>query len=284
MFGGDLPSNDEFTLALITNKDVLNVNQNSINNRQLFRDDDLIAWTADDPKNGDKYLALFNATDQKAIVESKALWKSDLITQDTPGQSVDIDIDITGAKKLYLVTTYDEGERASHNADWIEPRLVIGKMTTNLTELNWVKATAGRGEPVINETARGGSLTVDSKEYKNGISANATSIIEYDLPDGATRFKAKAGLDNGSSGRGFPGQGSNNQTVRPNSAKFLIFTQDPAGPVPADATEISVKFEQLGLTGTHKVKDLWTGKDLGKFTDEFKQTINRHGAGLYRIH
>ena len=115
MFGGDLPGNDEFTLSLITNKDVLNVNQHSINGKQLFMENDLIAWSADDPETGDKYLALFNASDQ-------------------------------------------------------------------------------------------------------------------------------------------------------------------------DASEISVKFEQLGLTGSHTVKDLWSGEKLGKFTLSFSRNINRHGAGLYRIH
>ncbi len=292
MFGGDLPGNDEFTLSLLTNKEVLNVNQHSINNKQLFRDGDLIAWTADDPKKGDKYLALFNASDQKEIDESKAIWQSDLITQDTPGQSVDIDIDISGESKLYLVVTYDEGPGMSHNADWIEPLLEIGQQTKDLTGLNWVKASAGRREPIINGTARGGKLTVDGKEYKKGISANANSVIEYDLPEGTTRFKAKAGLDNGAmeggrfqgAGPQRQGQESGNQARRANSAKFLVFTEDPAGAVPPDAAEISVRFEQLGLSGTHTVTNLWTGEKLGKFTDEFKQTINRHGAGLYRIH
>jgi hypothetical protein len=63
MFGGDLPSNDAFTLSLITNKNVLYVNKYSQNNRQLFRKNDLIAWVADDPKTGDKFLAVFNAQD-----------------------------------------------------------------------------------------------------------------------------------------------------------------------------------------------------------------------------
>jgi hypothetical protein len=121
MFGGDLPGNDEFTLSLITNKDVLNVNQNSTNGKQLFRENDLVVWMADDPKTGDKYLALFNAS-------------------------------------------------------------------------------------------------------------------------------------------------------------------DPSSPMPADKENITVKFDQLGLTGTHIVTDLWSGEKLGEFTNEFSRTINRHGAGLYRIH
>jgi len=77
MFGGDLPSNDDFTLSLLTNKEVLYVNQHSSNNKQLFNNKDLVAWTADDPKTGDKFLALFNATDMPKNIENNATLKSD---------------------------------------------------------------------------------------------------------------------------------------------------------------------------------------------------------------
>ncbi len=36
-------------LKLLTNKEVLEVNQNSANNRQLFREENIIAWIADVP-------------------------------------------------------------------------------------------------------------------------------------------------------------------------------------------------------------------------------------------
>jgi alpha-galactosidase len=116
MFGGNLPDNDEFTLSLLTNREVLEVNRHSINNKQLFRENDNIVWTADDPETGDKFVALFNTSDSQVPVE------------------------------------------------------------------------------------------------------------------------------------------------------------------------ISVKFEQLGLTGTHSVRDLWVDHNLGKFANVFAVKINSHGAGLYRIH
>ncbi len=72
MFGGNLPDNDASTLSLITNKGMLEVNQHSTNNKQLFRNNDLIAWTADDPKTGDKYLAVFNATDSEKTTGNNA--------------------------------------------------------------------------------------------------------------------------------------------------------------------------------------------------------------------
>jgi hypothetical protein len=60
ILGGNLPKNDEFTLALLTNDEVLAVNQNSTNNRQLFNTNNTVAWLADVPHSKDKYLALFN--------------------------------------------------------------------------------------------------------------------------------------------------------------------------------------------------------------------------------
>ena len=63
MFGGDLPSNDRFTLSLITNADLIAVNQHSQNSRQLKNDNGLIVWTADIPDSEDNYVAFFNSND-----------------------------------------------------------------------------------------------------------------------------------------------------------------------------------------------------------------------------
>jgi hypothetical protein len=63
MMGGDLPTSDAFTIALLTNDEVVAVNQNSTNNRELFRKGDSIAWAADVPGSNSKYLALFNIGD-----------------------------------------------------------------------------------------------------------------------------------------------------------------------------------------------------------------------------
>jgi hypothetical protein len=65
ILGANLPKNDAFTLSLLTNDEVLAVDQNSTNNRQLFRDGAKIAWTADVPGSSDKYVALFNAPPPK---------------------------------------------------------------------------------------------------------------------------------------------------------------------------------------------------------------------------
>jgi alpha-galactosidase len=66
--GGDMTQMDAFTLSLLTNSEVIAVNQFSTHNRQLFRTNDLIAWVADDANSTNKYLALFNATGSSASV------------------------------------------------------------------------------------------------------------------------------------------------------------------------------------------------------------------------
>ncbi|MGC1186889.1 MAG: glycoside hydrolase family 27 protein [Candidatus Acidiferrales bacterium] len=75
MFGGDLPSNDAFTLALITNPEVLAVNQNSAGGHQSYHQGDTIAWTAGEPGSSARYVAVFNVGDS---VESTDLAWSDV--------------------------------------------------------------------------------------------------------------------------------------------------------------------------------------------------------------
>jgi hypothetical protein len=69
IFGGDLTKMDPATFALITNDEVLAVDQHSLNNRQLFRHNGQMAWVADVPNSPDKYVALFNLADQGSSSE-----------------------------------------------------------------------------------------------------------------------------------------------------------------------------------------------------------------------
>jgi hypothetical protein len=64
IIGGDLPKNDAFTLELLTNEEVIAVNQHSENGRELLRWEGRAAWVADVPGSSDKYLAVFNIADR----------------------------------------------------------------------------------------------------------------------------------------------------------------------------------------------------------------------------
>jgi len=63
MFGGNLPQCDNFTINLISNDEVLYVNQHSTANKQVFADDESIIWMADDMNNDNKFVAIFNISD-----------------------------------------------------------------------------------------------------------------------------------------------------------------------------------------------------------------------------
>jgi hypothetical protein len=62
IMGGDLRHLDEPTLRLLTNREVLAVDQSSTGNRPHFLMDGARFWTAADAETGDCYLALFNTT------------------------------------------------------------------------------------------------------------------------------------------------------------------------------------------------------------------------------
>jgi len=63
MMGGDLPTLDEGTLAMLTNPELLDVDQHSSHNRELFTRGNQVAWVADAAGPSGKYLAVFNLDD-----------------------------------------------------------------------------------------------------------------------------------------------------------------------------------------------------------------------------
>ena len=67
MFGGDLPSNDQFTLSLLTNKEVLKMHRESTDVAQLFQDETKVAITSRNPITNEVYLALFNISDTETL-------------------------------------------------------------------------------------------------------------------------------------------------------------------------------------------------------------------------
>lgn len=138
---------------------------------------------------------------------AKAAFTSPVITKQTPGHAAEVDVDITGWKQLHLAVNDASDGFTADWADWIEPRLVdaSGK-ETKLTDLKWTAASAQWGQPRVGANAKGDALKVNGQPVAYGIGTHANSLISYALPDGHkfTRFKARAGLDNGGSDQGEP--------------------------------------------------------------------------------
>ena len=76
MLGGYLPETDPFTLKLILNKEALEVNRNSSDNRQIYQfETNFFVWTANIPESHDQYLALFNISDLQVPLDIHSSWE-----------------------------------------------------------------------------------------------------------------------------------------------------------------------------------------------------------------
>lgn len=267
IFGGDMTKLDKFTLDLLTNSEVLAVDQASTNNRQLARNGDLIVWAADDVDSDDRFVALFNASGDDAPFNlSQAKYRSDII-RGAPGEQIaDVHVDIKGAKRLVLAVGNAGDNFHFDHAAWIDPLLTGPAGQRKLIELDWTMATTGWGEVRKNRTNDDRPLMLNDQPVE-GIGTHAISFIEFELPPGYDTFTARGITTMGSEGRG--------------SIEFLVLV-DPTKPSHAPRT-VSVKLADLGVEGSVKVRDLWAREDLGEFRDVFSREIAEHDGGLYRL-
>jgi len=269
ILGGHLPKTDSETLALITNDEVLAVNRASSKNRQLFRRGDQIAWMADVPKSRDKYLAVFNTEDRSRRDDTRARFKAD-VTRQTAGQSVAIDLNVQGAKRLWLYADDGGDGNFADHVVWADPTV-----TTDLGETrieHWTSATQGYGSTLLNRNAVGKPLFLNGLPIAHGIGSHAPSLIVVDLPAGARRFRATAGLEG--EGARLSGGGT---------LRFSVFDQDPMISSQSASAPIPVNLRDMGLGSRVTIRDLWSHRNLGTFQQEFAPEIIWHGAGLYRV-
>lgn len=218
MFGGDLPQNDAATDSLLTNRDVLYMHHYSASNRQVSRMDNSIVWAADDPACGDKFVALFNVGGSSFVNPRNALYRSGTISYLTTGHATEVAVDIPeGSRQLALVATDGGDGYDCDHADWINPVVVMADGTElRLTERKYLRGTCGWGSIGVNKNIEGGRLSINGTPYDNGFAVHANSILLFDLPEGAVRFTAYAGIDNTGSNQGSK-----------SSVEFMVFNEDP---------------------------------------------------------
>jgi len=75
MLGNDMLDIDDFTMSLITNPEVLAVNQNGSNARQIFVRNSHRFWISTDTETGDKFIALFNLGEKENEVIFDLEWE-----------------------------------------------------------------------------------------------------------------------------------------------------------------------------------------------------------------
>ncbi|XZE56801.1 DUF1553 domain-containing protein [Planctomycetaceae bacterium SH139] len=144
-------------------------------------------------------------------------YSSPLVTRNNP--IVDLNVDLRGGSELYLVITDAGNGKSCDHADWLEPRFVTASGEIKLTDLKWKAVDNGFGQVNINRNVSGQPLRAGGVSFENGLGTHAPCVLVYDIPPGATHFKARAGLDNGGSDQGGCGQQA--------SIQFRVYTERP---------------------------------------------------------
>jgi hypothetical protein len=93
MMGGNMPENTDFVKQLLTNKDVLDIDQHGINSRQLYRKENAVVWVSQMPGTDSWNVAFFNLGDESqeisvdfSVLGIKGSWQvKDLWQQTSAG-------------------------------------------------------------------------------------------------------------------------------------------------------------------------------------------------------
>jgi len=107
----------------------------------------------------------------------------------------EVDVDVRGAERLWLVVTEGAHGNGYDWADWLEPRFEGPQGTTRLVERDWLEARAGWGDTRRGLNCEGGPLVVEGRTLTDGIGTHARSEIAFAVPPGAERFRARAAPD-----------------------------------------------------------------------------------------
>lgn len=156
------------------------------------------------------------------------LFQSPVVTKATKGHAVEINVELKGAKSLFLVVSDGGDGYGCDWADWVNPRFVGPNGEKSLTEMKWKSASTGFGQVHVNKNSGGQAARVDGKAVEKCIGVHANSVLEFAVPAGATRFKATGALDNGGTNQGC---GS--------TVSFAVYSKQPIGTVNAPASGVS---------------------------------------------
>lgn len=224
-FGGEMTRNDDFTLSLLTNRDMLDMNAYGVDARQYYNSGTgEIVWTSLDPKDGTRYLAMFQDDDTRWVHANEALYKSENVTYTTDGHAVNVDIAWPAGSKTLVLVVDDGGDNFNYDhGDWINPTLVLSDgtevaLTGKYLTQTYTKSYFNRVREDKN-VDNGGKMKVMGTAYDRGFSTDANALLLFTIPDtlDVVRFKAMAAADDS-------GIGQNGSTT---SICFMVFDHNP---------------------------------------------------------
>ncbi len=153
-----------------------------------------------------------------------ALYESPIMKSGAEKRIADFDVDLKGAKDLYLVVS-NEGSTSHDWSDWLNTTLQLEDGSKiQLSELGWESAKS-LGETRSGKNFNNEALKVAGKTYTDGIGTHAPSVIHFKLPKPVAKVTGQVALDDGGAIRG--GKST------PAEVRFAIYTSEP----PSDASD-----------------------------------------------
>jgi putative membrane-bound dehydrogenase-like protein len=176
----------------------------------------------------------------------RLLGSTPVLTAGTPGHQAKLEVELKGARDLYLVVSDGGDGFACDWAAWVGPEVYSGDKNKSLLEMEWKKATSQWGSVGKNRNADGQPISIDNKEVKEpAIGTHANSVIHYQIPEGFTHFRATAGLDTGGT----------KQTNGATSVRFWVF---------ADAEPNVMALEKNASDGIRDPANAVAGLEIGE--------------------
>ena len=177
----------QFTLSSSNVSALLDVTEGAVKYNQKSGSESVLV-------KADHYASTNKSSSIELNKNTKPLYISPLVTYHTPGKKVPIEVDLHGARSLYLVVSNGKNGNSHDHSAWLNPILSGPAGELKLTELPMKLEKPGYADIEINRGFYGSSLKVKGDVYSNGIAAHATSVIAWDLPPGYDHFKAEGAI------------------------------------------------------------------------------------------
>jgi len=271
-FGGEMTRNDAFTLSLLNNEEYHQMHKHGAEARQVMNDEDLgrVAWTSRDPDTGNRYLALFQRDNNRWIVGSKALYRSETVAYTTDGHAVDVDIAWPEGSKTLVLVVDDGGDNYNYDhGDWINPTLILRDgsevaLTGTYKTRQYTNSYFNRVYENKN-VDNGGKMKVMGQTYDRGFSTDANAAIFFQIPDDmdVVRFRAMAAADDSGIG----------QTGATTSIRFMVFDENP---LTSEQDDYAARSGLISRTGT---KSMTMACDVTD-AEQLKIIVSNYGDGF----
>lgn len=205
--GNDLRTMDKETMEILTNTEVIAVDQDALGLQgvSVWSDDDTSVWVKPLDEHGARAVALLNEGDEEREIgfsletawlrSGKSATLRDLWKHADRGTIQDDYATMVGPHAMVLLKVLGE-----------EPELPRGE--TELSSLNWVYAANAAG-PVERDQSNGATkhndgstISIAGTEFDTGLGVAAASLVTYRLGRRCSRFRAMAGVDDQTKGSG----------------------------------------------------------------------------------